>query len=133
MSSIDSILNDWKEKSKKTNKLDRIKRMVFDAHNKKPTDYRPNDFFPRIPDSQPKSSSQNQHNSKSIINETSHALREIDNIKGNRSSKRISEKSKSRVQDSDEEDQENSYHQQKQHVLCCLSQIEQYIIVRFVC
>jgi hypothetical protein len=47
--SIGDMITAWREESKKKFKLDRIKKMVFDSKmNKKPSEYQPEDYIPRI-------------------------------------------------------------------------------------
>lgn len=47
--SIGDMITKWRQESKKKFKLDRIKKMVFDSKmNKKPSEYQPEDFIPRI-------------------------------------------------------------------------------------
>lgn len=45
-----NMINDWKTKTR-VGKFDRIKKMVF-SFNQRPTDFKPADFFPPIPDSE---------------------------------------------------------------------------------
>lgn len=45
------LISDWKTKSRMDSQYDRIKKILF-SFSQKPTDFKPSDFFPPIPDSQ---------------------------------------------------------------------------------
>ncbi|RNA19431.1 hypothetical protein BpHYR1_032685 [Brachionus plicatilis] len=45
------LISNWKTKSRMDSQYDRIKKILF-SFNQKPTDFKPTDFFPPIPDSE---------------------------------------------------------------------------------
>ena len=61
------VIEGWKEKSKKTFALEQLKRMISEV-NKKPTDYHPSDFFPKLPSSYTATSSSDEPTIENIRN-----------------------------------------------------------------
>lgn len=56
---LNKFVNNWKQKSRANSQYDRIKRLLFHS-NRRPTEFKPSDFFPQIPDSELASESEEQ-------------------------------------------------------------------------